>query len=180
MSKFWKGFFIGVISCIVLFFGLIFYGISISTGGDLKEPNTVQLNERTLISELKLKNVHNLKETVIPKNQLVFINIWQTWCGPCLMEMESIQNLHKHYQNDKKVAFFIVSDEDISKIKRTIAAKKFNLPFFVNLTKLPYEMSDESVPRTYIIFNDKILLYEVGARKWDSPSVIAFIDQSIR
>lgn len=180
MSKFWKGFFVGTIATISLFLGILFYGISVSTNGGLKEPNVVQINERVLVSQLKLRNLKTLKEVNIPKDKLVFINIWQTWCGPCLMEMKSIENLYRHYKNNKNVSFFIVSDEDISKIRNTVDEKKINLPFFINATNLPYEMDDESVPRTYIIFNGEIVMYEIGARKWDAPSVINFIDKTLQ
>ena len=180
MSKFWKGFFVGIIVTISLLLGLLFYGISISTNGGLKEPNVVQINERILISHLKLKNLKTLEEINIPKDKLVFINIWQTWCGPCLMEMKSIENLYKHYQKNTNISFFIISDENISKVRKTVDEKKINLPFFINSTKLPYEMNEESVPRTYIIFNGEIVMYEIGARKWDSPSVISFIDKTLQ
>lgn len=180
MSKFWKGFLIGIATMFFIFSGLIFYGISISSGAELKEPNIVQINERRLISELKLKDINTLKEVNIPKDQVVFINIWQTWCGPCLREMKSIETLHNYYKNNSKISFYIVSDEAIDKIKKTANAKKIKLPFFINTTKLPYEMSDESIPRTYIILNGDILMYEIGARKWDSPSVISFINKVIK
>src|SRR5690242_7111651 len=42
------------------------------------------------------------------KNKTIFLNIWATWCGPCRMEMPSIQKLYNQVDHDK-IVFIMLS-----------------------------------------------------------------------
>ena len=42
----------------------------------------------------------------------VFLNIWATWCGPCVAELPSIARLAQPKLAGKKVAFVCVSTDD--------------------------------------------------------------------
>ncbi len=41
------------------------------------------------------------------KGKIVFVNFWQTWCGPCVNEMPDFQKLHEKYNNDEVVILAI-------------------------------------------------------------------------
>ncbi|MFD2036125.1 TlpA family protein disulfide reductase [Belliella marina] len=45
------------------------------------------------------------------KGQLVYIDIWATWCGPCIAEHPHWDKMKEEYK-DKKVAFLTVSIDD--------------------------------------------------------------------
>lgn len=45
------------------------------------------------------------------RGQVLFINMWATWCGPCVRELASIQALAESMK-DSGVAFLLVSPED--------------------------------------------------------------------
>ena len=48
------------------------------------------------------------------KGKTVFLNFWATWCGPCVSEMPSIEELAKNPRlRDKNIAFVCVS-RDVS------------------------------------------------------------------
>src|SRR5690242_4520733 len=42
------------------------------------------------------------------KGKTIFINLWATWCGPCRVEMPSIQELYNQVDHNK-VAFVMLS-----------------------------------------------------------------------
>lgn len=47
------------------------------------------------------------------KGQVVLVNIWATWCGPCRAEMPKLDSFYKERQSQGFVVFGI-SDEDIA------------------------------------------------------------------
>ena len=42
------------------------------------------------------------------KGKYVYIDVWATWCGPCLGQIPSLQKLEEKYK-DKKIAFISIS-----------------------------------------------------------------------
>ncbi|TLU99053.1 TlpA family protein disulfide reductase [Dyadobacter luticola] len=113
------------------------------------------------------------------EDKLIFLNVWATWCGPCNMEMPGIQKLYDKYKNDKKIAFYIISDEDAATVTPFIARKGYELPFYQFVGPYPPALDGNAIPRTYIIYKGKIIAQEVGASKWDRPEVIDLIDKQL-
>ncbi len=111
--------------------------------------------------------------------QVVFLNVWATWCGPCNIEMPGIQKLYDRYKDNPKVSFYIVSDEDAETVSPFIAKKGYELPFYQFRGNYPAMLDGNAIPRTYIIHKGKILVSEIGASQWDRPDIHSLIDASI-
>ena len=45
------------------------------------------------------------------KGKYVYIDIWATWCGPCIREIPSLQKLEKEYHN-KNITFVSISTDE--------------------------------------------------------------------
>ena len=45
------------------------------------------------------------------KGKYVYIDVWATWCGPCIREIPSLKKVEKEY-HDKNIAFVSVSIDD--------------------------------------------------------------------
>ncbi|MCH7410941.1 TlpA family protein disulfide reductase [Belliella sp. DSM 111904] len=60
----------------------------------------------TLGNEFKLSQL---------KGKVVYIDIWATWCGPCISEFPHAKKLKKDYEGNDKIVFLYVSVDQVEK-----------------------------------------------------------------
>ena len=114
------------------------------------------------------------------KGQVVFLDLWGTWCIQCVAEMPTVQTLYNHYRNDPQVKFLIVSRWDTpASVRRYAHRNHLDLPFYVTRDdEIPAPMQLHQFPATFIYSKDGTLISKhTGAANWSAPSVISFIDQ---
>lgn len=113
------------------------------------------------------------------KGQVVLLNVWATWCGPCRTEMPSIEALHKT-MGPKGLRVIAVSIDDPGKandIRKFL--KDFNLTFEVlhdSTQAIQGAYQTTGVPETFIIAADgTIRKKSIGAADWNSEPNRALI-----
>ena len=57
------------------------------------------------------------------QNQLVVVNFWASWCGPCIEEMPYFEKIHRSYQNEG-VAFLGIAIKDSPSAVRKFVAQR--------------------------------------------------------
>ena len=113
------------------------------------------------------------------KGKPVFLNIWATWCGPCVREMPSIARLADEPRLEGKgIEFVCVSiDDSTDQVRRFVEGRPWHMTFF-RADKVPPVFLTEGIPATFIIAPDgRIASSEVGAAQWDTPEVIALLEK---
>ncbi len=113
------------------------------------------------------------------RGKTVFLNIWATWCPPCLREMPSIARLAEEPRlKDKRIAFVCVATDESSDAVRTfLEGRSWSMSFF-RATGVPGAFYSEGVPVTFIIAPDgRIAAVKDGPADWDSPEVIALLEK---
>jgi thiol-disulfide isomerase/thioredoxin len=113
------------------------------------------------------------------KSKPVFLNIWATWCGPCVREMPSIARLARDPRlKGKGVEFVCVSiDESPEPVRDFLEGKSWTMSFFQSRRLPPVFMTD-GIPATFIIAPDgRIAASQVGASEWDTPEVVALLEK---
>ena len=134
--------------------------------------------ERTIkLADFQLRTLAG--ETVDAKafeNKTVFINVWATWCRPCVQEMPTIAKAMEKLQG-QDVIFLFASSEEVADIEEFRDRKKF--PFdYVQLQNLE-ALSIEALPATFIFSpNGKLLFGEVGLRDWSTQGNLSLITQN--
>lgn len=68
-------------------------------------------------------------EVITPKSlqgKVAVINLWGTWCGPCVAEMPEFQKLSEKYAGDSSVRILTIDkDDDVSAFRKWMIAKKY-------------------------------------------------------
>jgi thiol-disulfide isomerase/thioredoxin len=61
------------------------------------------------------------------KGKVIYIDLWATWCGPCIEEMPAMEKLKTQYSNNADIVFLTLSiDEDLALWKRFITNKSMS------------------------------------------------------
>jgi thiol-disulfide isomerase/thioredoxin len=113
------------------------------------------------------------------QGQPVFLNIWATWCGPCVREMPSIARLADDPRlKGKGIAFVCVStDEASAVVRRFLEGRSWHMSFF-RAEAVPAAFYSDGIPATFIIAPDgRIAASEVGAAQWDTPEIVALLEK---
>lgn len=109
------------------------------------------------------------------KNKVVVVNVWATWCPPCVAEMPSLQKLYSQFKND--VDFYFVSDEKKERLIQFLQINNYDFPVYMPLGLAPEKLQTKSLPTTYIISKDgNIVVDNMGAADWDSDTVVDLLN----
>lgn len=114
------------------------------------------------------------------EGKVVFLNFWATWCPPCVGEMPQIQELYNKFKDNENVAFILVSNEELSKIKLFIDNKEYTFPVYSSKYKSPDIFVSQSIPTTFVISKTgKIVIKETGAKNWGGDKMEQIINDLI-
>jgi len=109
------------------------------------------------------------------KGNVIFLNFWATWCGPCKAEMPKIQSLYDKMQNSG-IDFFLISNEKADILNSFLRANNYELPVYKADQNVFEKFKVEAIPTTFIIDKKgRTIFKHVGAAKWDDDSVIRFL-----
>lgn len=137
-----------------------------------KHPLASEVQE---IPDLKFKDENGTSISLKSlKGKVVFINLWATWCPPCIHEMPSINELRKTFKDNNDLVFLMVDvDGNIEKSTKWMKSKKFDLPVHVPDSEIPRELFAGSIPTTIIVDKqNNIVGRHVGAADYSSPEII--------
>ena len=118
-------------------------------------------------------NVTSLKAL---EGKVIFINLWATWCPPCIAEMPSIDKLYDTVGDD--VAFVMLSLD--RKFETAIAfneRKGYGFPIYAPADNIPAMYNTNSIPSTYVIdAKGNLALTHRGMADYSAPEFIEFLN----
>lgn len=189
MRFFNKYFFIGLVAGVMLLTVLVLFGgylfVKKMTPDQTMElmlfsPHFPSSSERTLYGQVDYNwTIQTLDGKQITlsefKNKVLFINLWASWCNPCVLEMPAIQRLYDSLKSED-VAFLLISDEDEGTVRNFIKNKKFNFPVYLRTGDVPDVFITRGIPATFIADKEgSIVFRHIGFANWDDESTRSFI-----
>lgn len=117
------------------------------------------------------------------RGKVVVVNVWATWCPPCVDEMPSLEKLHREFK-DENFAILAVSIDSDGAAAVAPFMKKHGLTFTALMdTRAAVQTSYRTtgVPETFIIDKKGILVKKVvGPLDWAAPEVLRYIRKLIQ
>lgn len=157
-------FVVGAIIIIIIVlsnFGMRFGSFSI---GKQKDEISVNLNSDLEKSRFAKKYLHS--------DSLVVLNLWATWCKPCIEEMPKFKLLAAKNKDTKFI--FLSVDKDREKLKEFLTKREITditfenadyrraIQNFLEGRSTKSLITTEIVPVTYILKNGKVIDKEIG------------------
>lgn len=115
------------------------------------------------------------------RGEVVLLNIWATWCGPCRAEMPSIEALHQEF-GPRGLRIVAVSVDDPGQQKAVRAfARELGLTFEI-LQDATHDIQKAyqttGVPETFVLGRDGVIRKKIiGATDWSSAGTRALVAQ---
>jgi thiol-disulfide isomerase/thioredoxin len=173
--------FVLLVACVALAGSIVFLGLDVAAhhvASRMRAPHLQSLPQPA--PDLIYRTLDGRQQHLLPTNrQVVFLDLWGTWCIQCVAEMPTVQKLYDHYRNDPQVKFLIVSRLDSpARVRLYARHNHFDLPFFVTHDdEIPASMQLGQFPETFILSkNGDLVAHHLGAADWSDPSVTTFID----
>lgn len=122
--------------------------------------------------------IENLKDN---GGQFTILNVWATWCAPCVKELASFKKLDNLLTYDKGwriVAVSIDSLENLPKVAQFTA--QYDIVSFAGYNDVNFELQNaisvKKLPMTLILTPSNKVLYEIyGEAFWHEPQVLEFL-----
>ncbi|MBC7896522.1 MAG: TlpA family protein disulfide reductase [Cytophagaceae bacterium] len=118
------------------------------------------------------------------KGDVVLVNLWATWCVPCVTEMPSIQRLYDRFRDQGfRVVGIAVDDPPYAERVATFV-RDHGLSFEIlheGSGMVEQDYRARGIPATYVIGRDgRIRVIRQGASDWDSEASRAVVAQLLR
>ncbi len=104
------------------------------------------------------------------RGKAILLNFWATWCGPCQMEMPSLESLYEKYRNRGFVVLGVsVDEEGWSAIQDFLKQVQISFPIVNDKNQDVSELYQTyRVPETYLIdSHGKIVSKFVGPQDYN-------------
>ena len=109
------------------------------------------------------------------RGQVVLVNFWATWCGPCVVEMPSLLALHHQLPNLAILAISV--DEDPEAYANFISRRHVDLITIRDPEQKAARLYHTDMwPETYVIDRKGIIRRKfIGAQDWTSPEIRQYL-----
>ena len=115
------------------------------------------------------------------RGKVVLVNLWASWCPPCLAEMPGLQALYQK-TDTSKVAFVLISlDANPNKARALLKKKGYTMPVFFPAAPLPAPFDSPSIPSTIILTpGGRLADRHDGMADYDTPEFKAALEKLAR
>lgn len=113
------------------------------------------------------------------KDKIVVLNLWATWCAPCVKEMPSLERLASRLSNDRFAVVAVSQDKGGMAVAKPFLDKlgvRGLLVYSDPTGRLSREYGGRGMPTTFIVGKDgKLIARLEGSADWDAKEIVAYL-----
>jgi thiol-disulfide isomerase/thioredoxin len=115
------------------------------------------------------------------QGDVLFLNLWATWCGPCVVEMPTIQRLHERFGSSGLRVVAVAVDDPPFADRVAAFVKERGLTFEIlheGSGTIEQDYRSRGIPSTYLVGRDgRLRVIRQGAADWDTEAVHRLVEQ---
>ena len=114
------------------------------------------------------------------KGKIIYVDLWATWCGPCMEEMPHYEELKEKYMNNPGIAFVSLSIDDNTALwKGSVEKRKAGgHQWLINRNKLD-AYNIVSIPRVLLIDKD-FKVVDMNAPAPSAKKLAVMLDELVK
>ena len=115
------------------------------------------------------------------RGKVVFLNFWATWCAACVVEMPSMEKLHRRFKDRDFVMVAINVQESDAQVKAFFEKLKLSFTTLLDVSgEVAIGFAVNALPTTYVLDKEgRLIGAAIGPREWDSRASIALFEHLI-
>ena len=118
------------------------------------------------------------------RGDVVVLNIWATWCAPCIVEMPSFERLKRAVPDSDLHIVAVSIDQVVGADSVRAFARGLGVTFDVlhdSTTSIDRAYQVTGYPETFVIARDGTIRKKwIGPLEWDAPGNVALIRELLR
>jgi thiol-disulfide isomerase/thioredoxin len=156
-------------------------GLIVSALAPARTPGEVPIGG--LMREVTLQGLNGAPRRLAEyRGRPLLINVWASWCGPCVQEMASLERLA---WREDRLPFFVIgisTDDYPEKALAFLNRSNATIRHFIDHDQQVENMlGAATIPLTVLVdANGRVLDKIYGAREWDSPESMQLISKAFR
>jgi len=116
------------------------------------------------------------------RGQVVLINFWASWCGPCRQEMPLLDQLHNRYEETGFAVLGVNVEGEVKPAQKIVDKTKVTFPVLIDEDQKVSEMYNlEAMPSTVVVDRDGVIRYiHRGYKPGDEAKYFEIVKTLIR
>ena len=92
------------------------------------------------------------------KGNVILLNVWATWCGPCRLELPIVQHMYDKYSDRNFVVLAVNVDADRRRVEPFTKRYNISLPIYYAAPEDAGQMTALGIPSTFVLAPDRTLI----------------------
>lgn len=116
------------------------------------------------------------------RGQVVLLNFWASWCGPCRQEMPILDRLHQRYEDTGFAVLGVNVEGETAPAQKIVDKTNVTFPVLIDEGQSVSELySLEAMPSTVVIDRDGVVrYYHRGYKPGDEAKYVEVVKSLIR
>lgn len=103
--------------------------------------------------------------------KIVILNIWATWCGPCVKEMPSFNKLLGAVARKNVVLVAVSIDQNLGVVKDFVQNNNYSFTYLFDPDAKVRKLFGGAVPATFILKKGELIAQVDGSIDWDKKAI---------